>query len=63
MKQHEAVIIALEKLGGQAALANLYSETMITCDDDNIGYAKVIEGCSRIMQDKVMFQNELIRRY
>ena len=28
MKQHEAVIIALEKLGGQATLANLYSETM-----------------------------------
>ena len=28
MKQHEAVIIALERLGGQATLANLYSETM-----------------------------------
>lgn len=28
MKQHEAVIIALEKLGGQATLANLYCETM-----------------------------------
>ncbi len=28
MKQHEAVIIALEKLGGQATLANLYTETM-----------------------------------
>src|SRR5215213_1450261 len=28
MKQHEAVIIALEKLGGQATLANLYRETM-----------------------------------
>lgn len=28
MKQHEAVIIALGKLGGQATLANLYSETM-----------------------------------
>jgi hypothetical protein len=28
MKQYEAVIIALEKLGGQATLANLYSETM-----------------------------------
>jgi len=28
MKQHEAVIIALEKLGGQAILANLYRETM-----------------------------------
>jgi hypothetical protein len=28
MKQYEAVIIALEKLGGQATLANLYRETM-----------------------------------
>jgi hypothetical protein len=28
MKQHEAVIIALEKLGGQATLADLYCETM-----------------------------------
>ena len=28
MKQHEAVIIALEKLGGQATLAHLYRETM-----------------------------------
>ena len=28
MKQHEAVILALEKLGGQATLANLYRETM-----------------------------------
>jgi len=28
MKQYEAVIIALERLGGQATLANLYSETM-----------------------------------
>jgi hypothetical protein len=28
MKQHEAVVIALEKLGGQATLADLYRETM-----------------------------------
>jgi hypothetical protein len=28
MKQHEAVIIALEELGGQATLADLYRETM-----------------------------------
>src|SRR5215216_3411692 len=28
MKQYEAVIIALEKMGGQATLANLYRETM-----------------------------------
>lgn len=28
MKQHEAVIIALERLGGQATLADLYRETM-----------------------------------
>jgi hypothetical protein len=28
MKQHEAVILALEHLGGQATLANLYGETM-----------------------------------
>ena len=28
MKQHEAVIVALEKMGGQATLADLYRETM-----------------------------------
>ncbi len=28
MKQHEAVIIALEKMGGQSTLADLYRETM-----------------------------------
>jgi hypothetical protein len=28
MKQHEAVIFALEKMGGQATLADLYRETM-----------------------------------
>jgi hypothetical protein len=28
MKQHEAVILALEKMGGQATLADLYRETM-----------------------------------
>ncbi|HMB24855.1 MAG: hypothetical protein ACM33V_09920 [Chloroflexota bacterium] len=28
MKQYEAVIIALEKMGGQATLADLYRETM-----------------------------------
>jgi len=28
MKQHEAVILTLEKLGGQATLAELYQETM-----------------------------------
>jgi len=28
MKQHEAVMISLEKLGGQATLADLYRETM-----------------------------------
>lgn len=28
MKQHEAVIIALEKMGGQATFADLYRETM-----------------------------------
>jgi hypothetical protein len=28
MKQHEAVIMALEKMGGQATFADLYRETL-----------------------------------
>ena len=40
MKQHEAVIIALEKLGGQSTLANLYRETM------------KVEGCKNCWKQK-----------
>jgi len=38
-------------------------KVMITCDNDNVGSAKTIEGCNGIMQDKVVFENELTRRY
>jgi len=38
-------------------------KVMITCDDDNVGSAKTIESCNGILQDKVVFENELTRRY
>jgi len=38
-------------------------KVMLTCDDDNIGSAKTIESCNGILQDKVMFEDELTRRY
>jgi len=38
-------------------------KVMLSCDDDNIGSAKTIESCNGIMQDKVVFENELTRRY
>lgn len=38
-------------------------KVMITCDDDNIGSAKTIEGCNGILQDKVLSEYELTRRY
>ena len=36
---------------------------LLTCDDDNIGSVKTIEGCNGILKDKVEFENKLIRRY
>jgi len=36
---------------------------MVTCDDENIGSAKTIESCHGILQDMVMVENELTRRY
>lgn len=36
---------------------------LITCDDDNVGSAKTIESCNGIMHDKVVFENEVTRRY
>ena len=38
-------------------------KVMITCDDDNVGSAKTIESCDGVLQDKVVFENELTRRY
>lgn len=38
-------------------------KVMLSCDDDNIGSAKTIESCNGIMQDKVVFENVLTRRY
>jgi predicted acetyltransferase len=38
-------------------------KVMITCDDDNVGSAKTIESCNGVLQDKVMFENDLTRRY
>jgi predicted acetyltransferase len=36
---------------------------MITCDDDNAASARTIESCRGILQDKVVFEGELTRRY
>ena len=38
-------------------------KVMLTCDDDNVGSVKTIERCNGIMQDKVVFENKLTRRY
>jgi len=38
-------------------------KVMLTCDADNIGSAKTIESCNGIMQDKIISENELTRRY
>ena len=38
-------------------------KVMLTCDDGNIASAKTIESCNGILQDKVMLENELTRRY
>jgi predicted acetyltransferase len=45
----------IKKMGGD--------KVMLTCDDDNVGSAKAIEGCNGILKDKVEFENKLIRRY
>lgn len=55
---HEMLKLLLEKIK-QLEI----DKVLITCDDNNIGSAKTIESCNGIMQDKVMFENELIRRY
>ncbi len=40
-----------------------YSKVLITCDDDNIASAKTIEKNNGILQDKVVFEGDLVRRY
>ncbi|MCP4143508.1 MAG: GNAT family N-acetyltransferase [Chloroflexi bacterium] len=54
----EMLNLLLEKIKKQ----NL-DKVQITCDDDNLGSAKTIESCGGIMQDKVVFENKLTRRY
>jgi predicted acetyltransferase len=55
---HEMLKLLLEKITKLKI-----DKVMISCDDDNIGSAKTIESCNGIMQDKVVFENELTRRY
>ena len=55
---HEMLKLLLEKIKKLDI-----DKVMITCDDDNIGSVKTIESCNGIMQDKVVFENELTRRY
>jgi predicted acetyltransferase len=38
-------------------------KVLLTCDDGNIGSIKTIESCNGIMQDKVMLENAITRRY
>ena len=51
MKQHEAVILALESLGGQATLANLYRETM-RVEDTKWGTKTPFASIRRIVQQR-----------
>jgi hypothetical protein len=51
MKQHEAVIMALEKLGGQATLADLYRETM-KVEDCKWGTKTPFASIRRIVQQR-----------
>ena len=55
---HEMLKLLLEKIK-----ALNIDKVMITCDDDNVGSAKTIESCNGILQDKVVLENELTRRY
>ena len=55
---HEMLKLLLEKIKKLDI-----DKVMITCNDDNIGFVKTIESCNGIMQDKVVFENELTRRY
>jgi len=56
----EMLKLLIEKI---KELDNEIDKVVVTCDDDNIGSAKTIENCNGIMQDKVIFENELTRRY
>ena len=38
-------------------------QVMLTCNDDNVGSAKTIEGCNGILQDKVEIKKKLTKRY
>jgi predicted acetyltransferase len=38
-------------------------KVMLTCDEDNIGSMKIIEGCGGVLQDKVVFKGTWTRRY
>jgi predicted acetyltransferase len=55
---HEMLKLLLEKI----KLLDI-DKVMITCDDNNIGSAKTIESCNGILQDRVVFENDLTRRY
>ncbi len=44
-------------------LKGKYDKVMITCDDVNIASAKTIEKNGGILEDKVVFEGELTRRY
>ncbi|GAB6109371.1 GNAT family N-acetyltransferase [Fusibacter bizertensis] len=46
-----------------AELKGKYEKVMVTCDDVNINSAKTIEKNGGILEDKVVFEGELTRRY
>ena len=39
------------------------ANALVTCDDDNIGSSKVIEGHGGVLENKVLHEGKLLRRY
>ena len=40
-----------------------YDKVMVTCDDENIGSVKTIEKAGGVLQDRLIFEGTLTRRY
>ncbi len=55
---HEMLSQLLERIKGLGI-----DKVLITCDDDNIGSARTIESCNGILENKVLIEDELTRRY
>lgn len=40
-----------------------YDRVLLTCNDDNVGSSRTIEACGGVLENKVVFEGVLIRRY